>query len=818
MFKDKELIARLDQSLQEHLEEVSKLSSEFASKIGLKKYGEIIGLLHDIGKASSDFQQYIKSAVGLIDSDEEDYINSSELKGKIDHSTAGAQLVYKTLMKNPGEKFIAQILSLCIASHHSGLIDCISPDGVDLFSKRMNKSDERTHLNEVLNINDEQIINSISFLQSEEFKSDLLIYFKSLKIEKQDSVQTLTFKWGLLIRFLFSCLLDADRLNTADSEHPQKAKFRLNGVYVKWIDLCKRFNKKLSELENVSGINIIRQKISNTCYEFSNQPKGLYQLTVPTGGGKTFASLRFALNHADKYHMDRIIYVLPFTTIIEQNAEEIRKILEDVDENGNYLGDVVLEHHSNLLPENETAKQKLLSENWDAPVVLTTSVQILEALFGAGTRGARRMHQLANAVIIFDEVQAIPVRCVHMFNSAVSFLVNNCGSTVILCTATQPLLDRIEPKSRALQINEKQQIILNARQLFSDLKRVQLCDDRKIGGWSTEEISELAIKQVTDSGNVLIVVNTKKSAQEIYKKCKLMSNIELYHLSTYMCPAHRLYALNKIKSCLQDKKKVVCISTQLIEAGVDISFASVIRFMTGFDSILQAAGRCNRHNDYFPKLGKVSIINPSEEKIDSLEDIKIGGEKTERLLDEFKKDPDKFDNDLLSPKTIEQYYQYYFFQRKDEMNYPVKSSSGVDRNDNLYELLSTNQNSVQEYQRINNSHPNIAIRQAFMTASKAFQAIETFSKGIVIPYGKDGKEIINDLCSKFELNKQYKLLHKAQRYSVNVYPNIFNKLLENGIIREVQKGSEIYYLDEKYYSDEYGLSLIAIKDDEFLNG
>jgi CRISPR-associated endonuclease/helicase Cas3 len=806
------------QNLVDHLEGVSKKTGEFASRIGLKEQGELLGLLHDIGKASQEFEQYIKSSVGLINPDEDEYVDAAGLKGKVDHSTAGSQLVYRTLAHNGNDAiFVAQVLSLCIASHHSGLIDCISPEGIDTYLKRMGKGEEKAHLDEVLGkLSDRVKELIINRLQSKEFLQNLIDRFKALKTA-HDSQETRAFKYGLLVRFLYSCLIDADRLNTADFEVPGAAKLRSHGNYADWPVLINRLNKKLVAFEP-EGINTVRQKISQACHDFSEKPKGLYQLTVPTGGGKTFASLRFALHHADKHKMDRIIYVLPFTTIIDQNAEEIRKVLEEKDKKGKYLNRVVLEHHSNLMPDKETARQKVLSENWDAPVVLTTNVQVLEALFGSGTRGARRMHQLAKTVIIFDEVQTLPVKCVQLFNTAVNFLVNNCGSTVVLCTATQPLLDKIEPKSKALPITAEQQMVPNARQLFDNLKRVEVSDKTKVGGWSNDEIKELAVQRVVESDSVLVVVNTKTSARKIYQQCEQTNNVETYHLSTNMCPAHRMAVLSQIRACLDNKKPVICVSTQLIEAGVDISFGSVIRFLAGLDSIVQAAGRCNRHNEKHPALGKVYIINPAEENIDTIEDIRIGKEKSERLLDEFKNNPERFGKNILSPEAMEQYYQYYFYQRASEMNYPVTDDSPVGRADNLFNLLSVNSLSVEEYKRMKNKSPAIFLRQAFMTAAKSFQAIESLARGIVVPYGEKGKELINKLCSVQELEKQYKLIRRAQRYSVNVFPNVLKKLQNQQAIYEVQEGSGILYLDKRYYSDEFGLNETPVKGMDFLNG
>lgn len=807
-----------EQCLWVHLNEVSKKTGEFASKIGLMKAGEIIGLLHDIGKASDEFQKYIKSATSLIKPSENEYVNSNELKGKIDHSTAGAQLIYKIFEQNGKEEiFLNQVLSLCLVSHHSGLIDNISPDGIDVYSRRISKNEEKTHVNEVIDKIEDKVKTRISeILQERDFSQNIINQFKALKTNL-DSKETLCFKYGLMIRFLYSCLIDADRLDTADFEVPDLKKLRHYGNYENWEVLIDRLNKKLDDFDSI-GINKIRQEISEECRDFADKPKGLYQLTVPTGGGKTFASLRFALHHADKHQMDRIIYVLPFTTIIDQNADEIRKILEEKDKKGEYLNRVVLEHHSNLMPDEETTQQKVLSENWDAPIVLTTNVQVLETLFGSGTQKARRIHQLANAVIIFDEVQTVPVKCVQLFNTAVNFIVNNCGSTVVLCTATQPLLDKIKPESRALPITTEQQMISNARQLFDDLKRVEVKDETKVGGWRNDEIMKLAGQKVDESGSVLIVVNTKTSALEIYQKCKQIKNIELTHLSTRMCPVHRMVVLDQVKASLRDNKPVICISTQLIEAGVDISFGSVIRFLAGLDSIAQAAGRCNRNLERLAP-GEVLIINSVEENINRIKDIKIGKEKTERLLGEFKNNPVKFGNNIISPEAMEQYYQYYFYQRANEMKYPVTANSPVGREDDLFNLLSVNSESVNEYKRCNkDKYPSIPLKQAFMTAAKSFQAIESITHGIVVPYGKEGKTLISELCSVQELEKQYKLIRQAQRYSVNVFPDVLKRLQKLGAVKEVQKESGILYLDEQYYSDEFGLSEKPVKDMGFLNG
>jgi CRISPR-associated endonuclease/helicase Cas3 len=808
------------QDLWDHLNETSNLAGKFAAKIGLQKHGELAGLSHDDGKATMEFYRYIGSATGLIDPDEDDYVDATGKKGKIDHSSAGAQIVYRHLSgQGPKSMFAAQILSLIIASHHSGLIDCLTPDGDDNFTQRMHKSVEKTRVEEAWSNLDgtikqkaEELLSDKSLIQGFNQK------IKSLQ-ETNDSNETFLLKIGLLTRFLFSCLIDADRLSTADFEFPEWKKLRNQGDYVPWPILIEKLNHHLKDIEERSDnktpkqgkVNALRKEISDYCLEFSIRSKGLYQLTVPTGGGKTLSSLRFALNHAKEHEMDRIIYVIPYLSIIDQNAETVRKILEDRTEQGTYLNHIVLEHHSNLTPEEETTRQKLLAENWDAPVIFTTMVQFLETLFGYGTRSARRLHQLANSVIIFDEIQSLPIQCVQLFNVAVRFLIKACGSTVVLCTATQPLLNKIEPWQRALLIGKEQQMIPDVYKLFEELKRVEVYDRRKAGGWTEQAVVELVEEELNGTGSVLVIVNTKKAAANLFQQFRKHPNTEVYHLSTNMCPAHRMKVLDDIKKCLPNKKPVICISTQLIEAGVDIDFGSVIRYLAGIDSIAQAAGRCNR-NGARPRQGRVFIINPREENLDKLKDIKIGRDKAERVLDEFQTNPEQFDGDILGFKTMERYYQYYFYDRREDMSYKVSATSEVGRSDNLFDLLSTNPKSVQEYQRINSASPEIVLRQSFMTAAKVFQAIDSLTRGIIVPYGEEGNRIISELCAAGNLDKQYHLLKEAQRYSVNVYCNQFKQLIERKIIHEVREGTGVFYLDERYYSDECGMSVVEVNE------
>jgi CRISPR-associated endonuclease/helicase Cas3 len=789
------------QTLADHLLEVSELVGRFSAKIELSLPGRLIGLLHDLGKYSLDFQQYLCSAVGILEQDiDENYVDPRAKKGKIDHSTAGAQTLWQELSQRGRiESAMGQILAVCIASHHSGLIDCLAVDGTDHFSTRMHKSDRQSHRSEAWGKADKTVREQYKKLIHDR---DLLLAFRRTveSIFRSEQHEGITrFKVGLLVRFLFSCLVDADRSNTADFERPVAARQRMSGRYEGWPVLTDRLERRLAKLPCGGRIDELRRDVSRHCFVAAERKRGIFTLTVPTGGGKTLASLRFALRHAEQNGMDRVIYVIPYTSIIDQNADEVRKILEP---EGVECGSVVLEHHSNLTPEEQTWRNKILSENWDVPVIFTTTVQFLETLFGAGTRGARRMHQLANAVIVFDEIQTLPVNCVHLFNNAINFLVEQCRSSVLLCTATQPLLDQVDPQKGALRLlRPGSELMPDVESLFDGLTRVEILDWRKAGGWTSDEVAHLALKEVAASGSCLVVVNTKSAARSIYRLCKALApDLPIYHLSTHMCPAHRKARLSEIKTLLKPgaNSPVLCVSTQLVEAGVDVDFGAVVRFTAGLDSIAQAAGRCNRHG--MRASGRVYVINPAEDAAEMLRDIRIGKQVTERVLHEITAADTDHNKQVLSPDAMKLYFQYYFFERKREMSYSVNADL-VGRNDTLLNMLSENSMAVAS----GGSAPTNYLRQSFMTAAKAFKSIDAPTQGVIVPY-VDGKVVIAELSAAFEVQKQFALLRRAQQYAVNVFPQVMKRLQERNALHEVQEGTGILYLDSRYYDSEFGLS------------
>lgn len=807
-----------NQSVLLHLTEVGVLAGKFASKAKLGEQGQLLGLLHDFGKYSSEFQNYIKSGIGDYDTDNPEWVNSASLKGKVDHSTAGAQYIWnwcsKRSQKTGHGELAGQILAICVASHHSGLINCVSAEGDQTFHQRINKPDNKTHLFESTKLADRELIESVDKLLNIGF---LKHFFSIIQLNPKNWTIEESFRLGMLTRFLFSCLIDADRLNSAEFETPDRKILReTRESYYNWNIPIDRLETKLESFarDNAtapSKINIIRAGIAEDCLLKAEAPQGVYTLSVPTGGGKTLASLRYALHHARKHKLDRIIYIIPYTSIIEQNAAAIREIVEEA----NDPFDWVLEHHSNLEPK-DAWRSKLVAENWDAPIVFTTMVQFLEVLFSGGTRSVRRLHQMANAVVIFDEIQTLPINCTHLFCNAVNFLSQQAKATIVLCTATQPLLDKLDvPEKGQLLLAKGHEIVRNMEQLFSDLSRVNINNRCKQTGWSSDEITEIAIENFQQNGSCLIIVNTKKWAKTLYRRCS--ENLDekvVFHLSTNQCAAHRQDMLKIIRDRLENKQPVLCISTQLIEAGVDVDFAYVIRFIAGLDSIAQAAGRCNRNGKLtnqdgeFIK-GQVDVVNPDKETIQSLVEIKEGQNITLRLFDGA-----SHKEDLLAPELMKRYFELYFFNRKEEMSYTTTTRKN--HPGNLLNWLSENKENIGR-QNVRNDGLDRQqqgkvplLEQSFKDANDAFKAIDSQAKPVIVPY-EEGAELITKLCGlakDFQAKEYYEALKAAQKYTVNVFPNVWQKLESANALIETQKGEGIYYLDVQHYSSAFGISQV----------
>ena len=840
------------QSVQTHLIETSELAKIFARKLNLEPVGELLGLMHDFGKYSRKFQKYIHDETSLFNPDLDDE-ESTPNGSKVDHSTAGAQWVYRELRKSDKSnkhgdeikdkgigELCGQILGLCIASHHGeGLIDCLDGEGNPKWIERFNKTDELTHLAECEQNADEVVQQKARELAGENLIRSLRNAVKLILSDSTVNDKIKEFYLGCLTRFLFSCLIDADRINSSDFEREAQKKVRRLSEKPDWQSAIDKLETHLAGFGNRYPADKIRRQISDDCLKRAKDsqdregdPQGIYTLTVPTGGGKTLASLRYALHHAQKHNLDRIIYIIPYTSIIDQNAEEVRKIycldLKE-DDNGEFHScrecseceKWVLEHHSNLEPEKQSWQDKLLSENWDKPIVFTTMVQFLDAWFGGGTRGARHIHPMTNAVLIFDEIQTLPVKCVHLFCNVLNWLTAFGKSTAVLCTATQPLLGesglqnfpegkRESIAARGLLKQPAHAEIMGTdeqrEELYKKLSRVEIRFNEKSGGWNVDEAGAFLLEQFQTTPSCLFIVNTKKWAQELYQYCQRqkMPSESLFHLSTNQCAAHRKAIFDTIKARLKNKEPVICISTQLIEAGVDISMACVIRALSGLDSIAQAAGRCNRHGEKKSK-GQVWVLNLQEQDFTRiLPDIQAGKTHAERVFRDFA------GQDILQPEAMKRYFEYYFYNRSNEMVYPINEKA---KNDGLLHWLSDNcfnrgakfsgylKNDI-----LRNRDLYPLLMQSFKSAGRIFQVIDAPTHAVIVPYG-EGAELIAKLCGEWDPKEMYDAKKKAQRYSVNVFPNVWDKLQKENALYETIEGSGIYYLDERYYNDEFGLSL-----------
>lgn len=790
---------KAEQPLHSHLLGTAKLAGIFASKLGLPCCGRLLGLLHDLGKYSKAFQRYLASTAGLLKQDQDDFLpNAAAYKGKIDHSTAGAQYVYSRVAQlGPKGRLFGRILALPLASHHSGLINCLDTDGKDVFSLRMKKTEEQSHCQESLQQMQEAIAHELESLFTADTGVAKELSTRQGRMLQKNSANIAAFHHGLLVRFLLSCLVDADRIDSACFEFPEQKAAFIAAPKPKWTVLRAKLEEELASKNTKpkdadSALNALRRDIADHCLAKAKDIPGFFTLTVPTGGGKTLSSLRFALRHAEEHALDHIFYIIPYTSIIDQNAEVARRILEKDEEPGS----VVLEQHSNILPEEEGWLGKLLAQNWDAPIVFTTMVQFLETLFGAGAGNTRRMHNLARSVLIFDEIQTLPPRLTYLFCNALNFLVEECGSSALLCTATQPLLGH-PPKAEkgSLPLAPEQEIMPKLTDLFAALRRVDFIDHSS-SAMTLEEISALALEEATQSGSCLVVANTKKCAKGIYRLCQKGGIEHLFYLSTALCPAHRMALLSIITRLLKEKKPVICVSTQLIECGVDISFGAAIRFVAGLDSILQTAGRCNRHKER--ERGRVHIVTlpEGEEYLELLPDIKEGKSACLRILGEFAAG-DIAAQDLSDPQVVERYFEYYFYTQAREMAYKVPAKEAR-RDDTLLNMLGLNA------QNIGKAKAPEMLRQSFATAAECFRPIDSAGRGVIVPYG-EGREIIAGLCSDSGRHEARALLRRAQRYTVNVFPWQMKRLREQNAVHAVPEMEDVLCLDERWYDEKLGM-------------
>lgn len=813
------------QTVAEHLLAVKALAEDYGKTLGIEHMAGLAGMLHDVGKYTPEFMEYITLAVQNPD--------APPKRGSVDHATAGGRLLF-ILFHNPAVNgkytaMLAEIISNCIISHHGYLHDYISPELQSTFLKRVRDKD-LLHFDEAVELFYKHVMTKLQLEQYviEASKELEIILHKN---ENTPSEQTIM----LLTKFIFSMLIDADRTNTrcfeeGEAQHIEKevkvdtqqyseekagqenetsletTPFNVEALFQTYYDrLMDTLEDYASQEDADTLINKLRAEMSQQCDNFADRPSGIYTLSIPTGGGKTLASFRYALKHSTQYNKRAIIYVVPYTTIIEQNANELRKIVQD--------DRYILEHHSNIVipdqddnnDENEgimnlNQQFQLARDNWDYPIIFTTMVQFLNAFYEDGTRNIRRLHHLSNAVIIFDEVQKVPVTCISLFNQAVNFLHEYANSSILLCTATQPELDFVKHK---LNIQPQGEIVSDLHLVTEEFKRVSVMDHTE-DGMNTESLTEFVLQRSNEHNSILVILNTKGVVRALYDRVKEEDGeLSIYHLSTSMCATHRFDILDKVKDDLKHKRPVICISTQLIEAGVDISFECVIRSLAGLDSIAQAAGRCNRHGEN--ELQPVYVIHHSEEKIDALAEIQKGQYIAGKIFTDLRRNPNEYSGNVLSFLAMRKYFQEFYTEFNNKLDYPIAklqktmtqllTGTKVERDSYYMDYMSNNKQSGLPLFLVN----------SYKTAAEHFQVIEEKTTAVLVPYG-EGKEIIADLNGQHNIKSLSTLLRKAQRYMVNIYPNEKEKLSKSGSLVSYLDG-KVLALKDGSYDENYGINL-----------
>ena len=787
-----ELYARKDdegsmQTLFDHLHNTARLAGGFEAEFS--ETAQTAGMHHDEGKAKEDFQRYLFADDGK--------------RGSVIHAYQGAFTISEIPVGDPAAELTQEILELTITSHHGDLPNCVAPSGDELFFDKMseaNKDEEKYHYQEVKeNIPELELDTDARFERSIAETRTLLERLMHAGFYKKES---LYFSLGQYVKYIFSRLVDADRLDAGNfSSYQQITLHKPN-----WQQLVDSFEKNISAFDNTSSINKIRSEISDECLTAADRETGIYKLAVPTGGGKTLASLRFALHHVLRTQKNHIIYVSPYLTITTQTTQSFRNIL-DLPENT----DIILEHYSSVMNSDDdndgkedgstVNRRKLAAERWDNPIIVTTMVQFLETAMSSHGTKLRKFHNMANSVIVFDEIQSIPVNAINLFNEVVSFLSKILNCTILLCSATQPLLDKTD--RRNLLLSENPDLIGESDKYAVALKRtniVPIPQEKDL-----DELADFIMDRANENGNCLAIVNLKSEARKLYQRLKELNTSKrfaLVHLSTSMCGKHRADELGRMIKLLESHRPIICVSTQLIEAGVDISFACVVRAMAGLDSILQSAGRCNRNGESKEAKNVYVVSIKNERGLEKLKDIKLGKEITNRLVH------DHPGADLLSDDILNEYYEFYFSFRQIEMDYPIDSSH------NVYTMLSSNEYDRKRYMDRTSKRYGHQLAQAFRTASNQFHVIPNLTKDVIVDYG-DSATLLEQF-RKGDMETKIRTLHLLQDYSVSLFDYEIEKLSEARAISVIDSEFGISSLDKQYYKDEYGVVLETVMSPLFV--
>ena len=724
------------QTLQSHLVNVGEIAAEFARVFGAQEIAYQTGQLHDLGKYSEPFNHRLHGGPS------------------VDHATAGA----KVAIERWGN-VIGKLMAFCIAGHHAGL------------ANGNGEGDNRRTLKQRLALQFGADIPALDNLWQQEIKLPQKLSAPPLKADAHHPF----FSYAFFTRMLYSCLVDADYLDTEAFYSNLENKAVERGGYPKLNVLQHNFNQFINAFrrrvaqapeqteteKRNAALNRLRSEILDHAVEQAAQPQGLFTLTVPTGGGKTFTSMAFALEHAKQHGMRRVIYVIPFTSIIEQNAAEFRKAFGELGEQA------VLEHHSTfddgkLQDEATKDKLRLASENWDAPIVVTTAVQFFESLFADRSSRCRKLHNIAGSVIILDEAQMLPLNLLLPIMQAIKELAQNYRSSVVMCTATQPAVQAENGFYRGFE--NVREIAPKPTALFDKLCRTTV---QHIG---TQTDADLLAK-LAEHPQMLIIVNNRRHARSLYDQAKPLDGT--FHLTTLMCAKHRSQKLDEIRGRLKSGEPCRVIATSLIEAGVDVDFPLVMRAEAGLDSVAQAAGRCNREGKRPSENSFVWIFAPEEQ-------WKAPPELAAQAA-VMRLTADSFSDDLLSTQAVAAYFA------------------------ELYQLKGSELDNKKILKMHNDTGQSLDF--PFQTIADKFHMIESHMQPLIIPFDGEAENLISSLQHADHIGG---LLRKLQPYTVQIPEKALAALYKAGRIESINEknfGKQFYTLiGLDLYDEVAGLS------------
>ena len=741
-----------------HLNKVAFWTAKFASEMfapdsdeakSARDWCYLAGLWHDLGKFAPEWQHYLRSKTDP---------HIDDISGIVDHSTAGA--IFTESLKPCGELF-----SYLIAGHHAGLAD-----GIKLFNGRLNKA-----------IHEWQA-------QAAGAGVPLNIPPSLPPLTRSDANSS---DMAFMLRYFYSCLVDADFLATEALMNQQQSSQRTEwpaDILDRMIATLETYLTNRFAAAAVTAVNQARDAVRLACIGASQKPPGFFSLTVPTGGGKTLSALLFALRHAKKHDLRRAIFVIPFTSIIKQNADIFREVFSDLSK---VIGrEIVLEHHSKFDPTKETTANRLTAENWDAPLIVTTNVRFFESLFANRSSACRKLHRTARSVIVFDEVQALPAHLLAPILRGLRSLVLDLRSTAVLCTATQPALEKRDDFSIGIPPEEITPIIQDEQALFATLKRVE---SYQLGPIDDDTLVTHILENA--QGGCLLILNTTKAAQTLHQK--LSQHTIALHLSARMCPVHAIAVLAEAKQLRNSGHPVVLVSTQLIEAGVDISFPSVYRAECGLDSFAQAAGRCNRNGELTdesarPIPGKVFLFQPTNHPIpQALSDLTAAAAITRsQILPNFPPE------NILSLPAIRSYFEQAIWlagPRTSNWDKPHIISGDMPCFDPKSQTLRA---------------------YSFKTAAEKFRLIPSATHSILIPWGAHGQSLAKEIrdLDRFKRSPCREHYQRAQQFTIQVYDHEWLHL-QNRISLHCDEAFAILIHPENDYHPATGLKRPDSPDD-----